>query len=262
MENMLTRRAIAAAFPLAALTVAPVTAVSAAPSLNHPDSALLSLDLLLAAANARSEAFAERCDDTYEGFEPPTVPDELVWQGRDFPSVWVDPHRLDSLGNSDEGKKRYIYASDGVLESLRAKLARWKALPPLDRNCTDRDVARVEEIVASLQAYQAEEAKRYAACGFTAANEAYEAERDVIDGLLQKICSIPALTPEGICVKARALVVASLQSPELLERHRFAELLARRDRKPCETEELVTLAIMIDVAKLGGVMPSNQRSAA
>ena len=191
----------------------------------HPDAELIKLDALLAAAEARSDELETRCDEVYDaGYEPPPMPEALFWRRSDFPAVWIDKKRLDSVGFLD-GTERYTYASEDVPKNLRETAAAWHALPPLERSFNERCLARVEEIIAAIEAWQAEEAQRLTDCGYTAAAEAARAQRCIVDELQHRIArragsDVGSREHQGLCGKARnrrAPAIAACRDPRAAE---------------------------------------------
>ena len=247
---------------LSTIAAASALGVPALPAIAapHPDAELLRFDALLIQARALSSEAAERCDKAYEGFDPPEIPEALLWRKSDFPSVWIDKGRLDGVGDPEKGAERFTYASDGILDSMRRKASEWRAMPTIDRSFSDRCLSRVDEIIAHLEAYEAEEARQLAWCGYTAAQAAHDAHCAIVDDLAEQILAVPARTAEGVCVKLRAALMASYRDASLIgENHQFKALLAKPDRRPYETGELLSLSASIDAAQLGA---SSDRRAA
>ena len=266
MAEALTRRSLVAAIPASTgLSVASIgsalgaTPVLARPIADYPDVELLSLGVQLAAALALKDELSKAADGAYEGFEPPPIPKVLFWRPSDHPAVWnAAPWVfLDGVEGPD-GEDCYTYAR----EDMPAEMVRRLRDVCSTRTTSQKDIDRLEEIIAALNIWMADEAEALAHCGFTAAQHAYDRQSAVVTDLIKRIGSIRARTAEGVCVKARAAFAASHKSIKLVEAHRFTDLSRQSKFAPGELEELLTLSMMVDVHKLDTPEGEAERSAA
>ncbi len=194
------RRSFLATLAAAGVMTGAPAALAAA---EHPDAELLELVALLAEATARRADFGCRADAIYaECYQGPALVEAALWRPSDWTSVWMQTERLDTVVIA--GVERFTYDTACVLSDLYGKVARWKALAPVDRICGPDDIARAEEIIAAVEAHRLQEKKAAEACGSAALDRAFEVETDAIDAIVERLIETPAQTPEGICAKARA----------------------------------------------------------
>ena len=240
----LASRSLAAALPRSAL------ATTSAARSTPPDAALIDLGARLAEAAELRSDLSLRCDDIYERlFQAPPMPEVLLWCRGDRDHVWADIRELEGI--EVEGQPRHTYDTDCVVENLDEKIAEWKAVAPASRlPGIDAAIARAQDILSALKVYKAEEAKAFAACGYTAVMDAYERQNAIIADLVQRIATTEARTPEGVCVKARAATDASILSGATLAQILFDRLLKKTDGTARDTEQLLMLSAMLDAAKL------------
>ena len=254
MSHALTRRALVAAVPaVTGLSVATLGATSALAHLSafDPDAELLALGAELTTTLALNSELNEAVDTTYEGFNPPPIPEVLFWRPSHRPEVWRgEPgHSLDGI-DGPNGEDRYTYARQDMPPELAQRLRASRALRAQYGTISQEPIDRLEEIVEALDIWVADEAKALAVCGFTAAQTASDRQHAILIDVLKQIGAIPARTAAGVCVKARAAFAASHKCIALVEAHGFAELSGKTELAVGELEELLTMSMMIDVHKL------------
>ena len=198
---------------LATLAAAGVMGVELpAGAADHPDADLFGLLALIGAAVVRQDDFDARSGAAFADlYRAPPIPDAMFWRRRDFMSVWVDCSQLE--GVTVGGEVRLLYDGERVLRVLRDKVERWRAAPRADRNCSDTDIARAEEIITAVEAWQTEDRAALEACGYAALDRASDEEAVTIANLAGRMADRPAWTPEGVCAKARAAGILGSADP-------------------------------------------------
>ena len=198
---------------LATLAAAGVMGVEPpATAAEQGDADLFGLLALIGAAVVRQDDFDARSDAAFADlYRAPPIPDAMFWRRRDFMSVWVDHSQLE--GVTVGGEVRLLYDGELVLRELRGKVERWRAASRADRNCSDTDIARAEEIIAAVEAWQAEDRAALEACGYAALDRAAHEEAVTIATLAGQMAETRARTVEGICAKARAAGILGSADP-------------------------------------------------
>ena len=197
------RRSFLATLAAAGVMTGATGALAALDATEHPDVELLELVRLLAAADVRLNDLGERSDAAYaDHYREPPLTEAVLWQRSDRYSVWMQPERLDCALVG--GEQRYLYVTEGALTDLYSMVGRWKALTLIDRICGPNDIARAEEIIAAVEAWNAKQKTAWTAAGLTEIDHAYDEQATAMSVLVQRMLDLPAQTPEGICAKARA----------------------------------------------------------
>lgn len=222
MENLFSRRALAAALPLAALAAAPVV-VLPSPVSRHPDEDLLKLVDELRASETRRRALDEETEEIFDRIEFVDIPDALVWRKSDFPGICMDP-RENCAQYLIGGELQYVYED-------RDAIASWWTDPNPPRNphaFSELDRPRAKEILEAIAEWESANKQAEDEAGFTKVQQAADREAERCAELRRQIIFTRARTPDGMMAKVHAMAALFHDDPEWIKK-RLQEAVTRND---------------------------------
>ena len=196
---------------------------------DHPDAELIALGAQLSTARGRRDELNRQADEAADRYEMPDIPEALCWRRSDFSGVWIDRNR--SLALYGEGADaRWVYADQEEIDSLRENLAIMRAAEVAGETwrTSPQDIARVEEILAASEAWNAEIKAAEDRAGITALQQASARADDLVDRLQRRLVATRARTAAGFAAKARAASANWCTDPSRLVHEIFPKMLAEQ----------------------------------